>query len=827
MPRRVIPGSITKPYEKREGDFSPNLVGNQSTNGNSFFTFGNFSLTTNNSDITGEFLNTGEFSDIITLDSLQITEEDSKEINKQTNNLEVKLKTNPNKLQDYVYFSDARKFIETEVVDILNKWKGGLYIQFSYINDTVTDFTYNSDKNTSYFTISKNILINPFNIVTDNIPELATKQNDISFIQNAFKNYQITNEYGNYAIISYTGNTETDDYIKLETEGLAWPTLISSATTSGSFEYYLKPNNNILDKLFFSKLSPFQEQLLNQESLPKKYTISLSKQSDTAFGQPVSSLEKFTWPTSDDYNLAYDGRDYGQYIEKLFRFAAYFDSEITNVMVRRLVAKAIFEFDTPGDGTNPKSGQKMDKLMKIWGREYDKIKTYIDSISFANVITYDGIENTPDELIKLMASNLGFDTIQSFSDNNLLKFFQKTQGGVFNKQQTNMSLSEMDREFWRRLVINAWWLFKSKGTRKVIEFFLNFFNINECLVTFDEIVYVAENKLNYPALIRDLLNYYGFIPPDETIASDVDGFPKILPNTNNYYFQLNGFWYDGGVEPNTKPDLKGNNPHFGPYDFGKAYFEKYTCLITNFEPIDEIVNLNALEFNYFTDYSLGTVEGTGQVIVEGNNIEATTNIGVGNILNSYNPFYAETMNQNGRIGSGVALNAGLSDETSNNGLSSFHINFISGDRTELECLTDNCPDIQLSDSNNPTSGLITYVEQNGIEYVLEDEECCQFFGFNNYFNTNDGTTPCYWCPPFDAISIVPFNNGDEIVNILVIIKPDGTYETPTEACCTLRNGEWITPESIGSNNELILGKPYCKSGNAGGPLDPETNEDVG
>ena len=99
-----------------------------------------FSLTTNNSTAAGEFFNTGEFSEIITLDNLQITESESIEITKATNNLEVSLKTTPNKLNDYVYFSDARRFIEVEIVDILNKWKGGLYIRKSIVNDTVTDF---------------------------------------------------------------------------------------------------------------------------------------------------------------------------------------------------------------------------------------------------------------------------------------------------------------------------------------------------------------------------------------------------------------------------------------------------------------------------------------------------------------------------------------------------------------------------------------------------------------------------------------------------------------------------------------------------------------
>lgn len=798
MPKRVVPGSITNPYRNRENDFSPDLVGNQVTNGNAFFTTGNFTLTTNSSVATGEFFNTGEFSDVLTLENLNLTLQESITISNESNTLSVKLKTNPNNLTSYVYFSDARKFIESEIFDIINKWKGSLYSRFSYINDTVTDFNYNSDKNISYFTVSINVLQNNFNLVTENIEGLTTsfEPDDISYIQGSFKEYQISNDYGNFNIIGYTGNTDTDDYIKIKTKGLAWPTLLNTGFTSGSFEYHIRPTEKAMDDLFFDKLSPFQTQIMNKNSLPKKYTISLSRDSETFLGQTSTNLESFTWPVSDGFNIDYVGRLYGEYVERLLRFSAYFDREITNIMVRKLVAKAIFEFDTPGDGSDPNSGRKMDKLMKIWGREYDKIKTYIDGISFANVLTYDGSENMPDELIKMMAANLGFDTIQSFSDNSLIKFLQKTNQGVFNPQGNAPSLSDMDLELWRRLVINAWWLFKSKGTRKVIEFFLSLFNIDPCLVSFNEIVYVAEDKLDYPSIIRILLDYYGFIPNDQDIAVDPQGYPKILPNTNDYYFQLNGFWYDGGVGENTKPDTKGNNPHFGPYDFGKAYFEKYTCLLNNFEPVTTTFNLNQLVFNYFTDYTLGSIEGTGQVIVEGNNLGATTETGVGSILTNYNQFYGDVMNDDDRVENAVILNAGSDDETSNTGLNSFHINFFAGNQEQ--CLVDNCP----TNISFETSGQITYVFGPDV-LTLEDPNCCEYFGYENYLDINNGTSPCYWCPPNDAIIDDPLVNGD---TQLLILKPDGTTKPLTPECCSKRGGTWFTPVTSSGN----AGKPYCK-----------------
>ena len=163
MAKRVVPGSLTKAYQNKDRDFAPNLVGQQFTDPNSFFTLGNFSLTTNNSNITGEFFNTGEFSQKFTLDTLEITTEESVKINNKTSNrLDIRLKSSKNDLLSYVYFSDASKFVESEIIGVIEKWKGSLCVRFSYVNDTVTDFYYDEDKNISYFTVSKNVITNFF-----------------------------------------------------------------------------------------------------------------------------------------------------------------------------------------------------------------------------------------------------------------------------------------------------------------------------------------------------------------------------------------------------------------------------------------------------------------------------------------------------------------------------------------------------------------------------------------------------------------------------------------------------------------------------------------
>ena len=833
MARRVVPGSLTKAYQNRDRDFAPDLVGQQFTDPNSFFTLGNFSLTTNNSNISGEFFNTGEFSQKFTLDNLEISNEESVKINEKTSNrLDVRLKSSKNDLLSYVYFSDASKFVESEIIGVIEKWKGSLFIRFSYINDTVTDFSYDPHKNISYFTVSKNVIENFFELITsEDVDFLSNDVNDISYLPSNFTKYEISNDFGKFPIIAYTGDTLTDDYIKIKTKGIAWPTLFTGGTSSGSFRYHIKPNDEVLDETFYGELTPFQTQLMNRETIPI-YTINLKNNSEAKLGFSVESFNTFTWPLEDGYNISIQGRDYADYLLGMINFAEAFDSKRTNIMTRKLVAGAIFEFDTAGDGNDPTSGRKMNKLIKIWGREYDKVKTYIDGISFANVVTYDENENTPDELIKMMARTLGFDTLQSYNSEKLLEFFRLTNQSDFPSNTKGTSFKEMDIELWRRLIINAWWLFKSKGTRKVIEFFLNLFRIDECLVDLDEIVYVVEQKLDYQEIISELTTYYGFQPNENQLRIDTDGYPKILPNTPEYYFQLNGFWYDGGVPDNTKPDVKGNNPHFGPYDYGRAYFDKYRCLLENFVPEQIITNLNLLTFNYFTDYSLGTVEGVGQTTIDITD-EGVEQINNGSTLIEYDneaplpSFYANIMNdtEDIRILNAQVLNAGRDDETSSNGESSFHISILTGG--EDFCENEFCPDVQ-SDSN----GILVYATgqpNDGPAFLpLENEFCCNRLGFDNYYNVSDGTTPCYSCPPIEY-EITGFNgNGDEIV--LGFTRPDGTTKPIDESCCVLRYGEgsWVVPtDTIISGGQVITieGIPFCLKPST--TIDPNEDVEVG
>lgn len=601
--KKVVPGSLTQAYKKGEGDFSPNLVGLQfaSNGGTPLFTFGNFAITTNIEPRIAKDFKLGEWSEEYCLVDLNLNEQQSEQL--VSNRVFVNLNFNKRDLSRYVYYGSFVKFLESEITDTLSKWPASLYVKtipngFASPLNTVLSFSHNSTDNTSKFVIPVVAIENKFGL-TFSLNEGTTI--DLDNIQVSFTKYVIYNNNTEYSVLGYTGSTESNQYLSVITKGNPFPSL--SGNTFGQINYHLKPDSLVVEE-YFSKLTDFQGILLDRLVNPI-YTATFDTPFKTDLGTIVYTTKSYTWPTADGYNLDTDTVQYQQYLDEIFSMAKNFDDIKTNLISRRFVSESIHEFDTEGDGDGL-TGMKISKMLKIYGREYDVVKKYIDGISFANVVTYDKRDNTSDNLIKYMAKTLGFDTLLSLGTDsfNVLDGVTPGTSPQFDGYSRELSPQEMDTELWRRLVINAWWLFKSKGTRKVLEFFLRIFGINECLVDLNECVYVADNTIMVGDTIRKLaeLTNSGDLNIDtQNQPFDSFGFPKILPDTPGYYFQNDGFWYNGGTERTT-----GNNPHFGTYDFGQRYFDKFRCFIDGFETTLINNRIETTTTNFFKDFNDGS-----------------------------------------------------------------------------------------------------------------------------------------------------------------------------------------------------------------------------
>ena len=64
------------------------------------------------------------------------------------------------------------------------------------------------------------------------------------------------------------------------------------------------------------------------------------------------------------------------------------------------------------------------------------------------------------------------------------------------RDQIGKNLIESEHEFYRRLLVNLSHIYKSKGTRNSIEFFLRFLGAPEPMIKINEYVYKVKSKLN-------------------------------------------------------------------------------------------------------------------------------------------------------------------------------------------------------------------------------------------------------------------------------------------------------------------------------------------
>ena len=600
-------------------NFSDDLVGNQNTvaaNGNtSVFTFGNFVTTTNYQGRTSRIFSTNKFSNYYTLGTYNLLPDENKTLIK--NNVNVTLNLDNSDLSNFVYFGSATEFIRVTLEKIITDWPASLYLKplrsdgiNTIVGDTVSNYTYDPVLNTSKFEVDTNFINNKFNInylKNGTVINTFNEKNKTRNLAVKFNEYAIDINGNEYNIINFTGaTTESNDIIIIETAGdpFGFNGSINSNPT-----YHIKPNSVNVEK-FFNGLSDYETNLLNRLTTPiytSKFEFKRREDDGTvSFGEEILS-----WPVSDGYNIDYDTTDYVNFVTKLVKISNDKDGIETNLMTRFLTAQAISDFDTlpTYNGTEEETaGQKMNRTLKIYGREFDEIKKYIDSISFANVVSYDKKKNTPDQLVKYLARVLGWELTSSIVENDIISSYLKVGARSYAGHSRGLTPAEAEIELWRRLILNSSWIWKSKGTRKAIEFFFKLIGTPDGLIDFDEYVYVAKEPIDMDLFYATLIN--NNLDLDLSLYNvDNDGYPKFLRDTTNMYFQKGGQWYRETGGPNASQYiLAGNNPHVGPYDGGKEYINQLMNIIPSFTPFTlTSTTITTGTTKLFTNYNSGII----------------------------------------------------------------------------------------------------------------------------------------------------------------------------------------------------------------------------
>ena len=540
--------------------FSDSLVGTQITDGSSQLTNTNFALDKVIPEKDSKNFKTSPFSDFLTLDSLK---EETSAVTTQDGSSEKKEKIKFRGGRDDAaksLYGSLKERLNVSIGKIVNKFPAALFVDGTIpvrtSEYTAQNISYDTLTQTTEFEVEKSGIYNPFDVIL-----VAPQSLTISETNNQFRNFYSTFikyviEYsGNtYNILSYTEPT-TDGNLIIKVSGKPFGT-----NTEITDNFLIRPNNGVTEE-FFNNLDDLEELLLNRETNPK-YEASFKVPRDSSDGNATDIVSiEIVWPLAiDGWNLQTIGADFEDYITKLSDVADEIDDYKSNLVVRFLASPQLFEFDT--------NDKKSENIFQLYGQSFDKVKKYIDNIAFMRHVSYDGINNVPDILLKNLSQTLGLNTTNLFDQKSLEETTYTREDSVYGGLAVGKTLVDAEHEFYRRLLVNLSYIYKSKGTRSSIEFFLKFLGAPEPMIKINEYVYdvktlpsndvqddlynlIQGTKVNVVITGYTNGSYLTGTTTGTTVLTrddypiDGDGLPRKVTNeTEDIFFQKGSGWND-------------------------------------------------------------------------------------------------------------------------------------------------------------------------------------------------------------------------------------------------------------------------------------------
>lgn len=599
------------------GTFSDNIVGLQTVEGGGL-TQGNFEFTTSVVEKVNRTFNVGAFSDPISLENLDI-----EDLTESRRIMATQFRVYPNydvsQVLNFSMYGSLSKRFQVSITDIIHKFPAALDVVFINQNfstgATATNISYDPTTDETYFKVDVDRINNPFDIdysisASTNLSLREITVSPYRNLYNTYLDYCVAINDNIYSVVSFNpSDTLTSGFVEFYVSGAPFGT---SATTS--FEgFQIRPNDFVVDRVFAEDFDEVEKFLLNRLVRPE-YTAVFQVPQQNEDGQFYTDYQQVTWPKEGVWNLDIRSFLFDNYLTQLEAIAVNLDSFKTNLISRFLISDSLKEFDT--------LGRKAEKIFQIYGRSFDQIKQFIDALAYMNSVNYNPSNDIPSELLVNLARTLGWSSNFSPITNEdfLSSVFGNTNTPTYPGYARALTPTELNYAFYRNLILNASYLFKSKGTRRSVEFLLRLIGAPESLIEFNEHIYLADQKINMEQFDTQwaaisggtyVQNVPTYLPGTtyrikgqvytaftstaiyQDVATrldeypvDAEGFPKAPANTETYFFQLGAGWYET-TPSHRSPDqvtvtgqvYTGQNfniqTQLTPFTYGQPYLNRF------------------------------------------------------------------------------------------------------------------------------------------------------------------------------------------------------------------------------------------------------------
>lgn len=470
----------------------------------------------------------------LTTETKEWTWDDCKDADGTTNKVQPNFITND--IRDYAYYGSCVELIRATIEEIIADFPGRIIV---------------SNRTAEGYNIDGYIMTNDFNIdLHHKSVTLGKYDNEMRFMSNSWRKYCIktkvdgvtyeenitkfeisewlgdlkcpkNDEGANVVNIRFTTERVNDACAYDEDNKLTVQNYIVRGYKLNGNIYYvyyqgdkdnkgtynappsisIQPQQEYIDEYFLG-LTGFKAQLLRQDTKPY---YSNKFKTPIEYNFTWFYPERFyIWP-SDDYCIDISSIAFTTFCDKLGNMGQIFDELWSDNIYRSMTHEAIKNFDWTysreyyeGDEQdNIDGGERMQKILRVFGRVFDDIKYYIDNIQLIPNTTYDKIKNAPEALLSDAVALSGIDattTIGSDYDINetitsdfLKNYVTKNVSwcaepyqSMHKKWYQNRNSEDVypdicDNELMRRFTISTKRLMQTKGTQHAIEMIMGFF----------------------------------------------------------------------------------------------------------------------------------------------------------------------------------------------------------------------------------------------------------------------------------------------------------------------------------------------------------------
>lgn len=508
-------------------------------------------------------------------------------------------------LTDFAYYGSAVELIRSTITKIIKTFPAGIYIskkQFKNYHD--------KDGNSINVLNGKYLVDNPFHIDISS-ESAGNVSNPYRYLCLTYMDYHINGVSISKPVVTQNktnGCPKNGDLlrtIKIGSVSIFYYFVDGvEIACSTSSDVLIKPQDYVFNA-FFNDLDDFGKVLLNKDSNPR-YKASF----DTYFesnGKLKMSKKDYIWPIAQNgYNLEITDNRFKNYVYDLTQMASFYDEIWSDNYYRAMAHESVKNLDwTFARFSNDENisnddldFSRMQMYMRVYGRQLDEIKRYIDGIGFINNISYNQENNPTDYTLSDALELAGWEVKNLFSKDDGLSC-----DILYDGESVGYTISEANNEFLRRLKLNSPYIFSQKGTKAGLRTLLSLFGMEEGQhYNITEKIYEANRFLN----VSDVENYntqktnfnityqgeYGNlsgIPVKEINGKIVPWFEWDKKYDTPMYFEMAGGW--NMRDTVTVKDINGTDTDLTTVSSSESFYGETQKYVKYVNDIDELLNL--------------------------------------------------------------------------------------------------------------------------------------------------------------------------------------------------------------------------------------------